>query len=303
MSAASGVRRARTALLDIAYEHHGSGAAYPIILVHGFPYDPRAFDAVVPQLTAAGYSVVVPYVRGFGETRFIAADTMRSGQQAAIGHDLLDLLDALDIRDAMVAGFDWGARAACVIAALWPERVRGLVTCGGYQIQDIAGSVQPISPEDERRYWYQYYFHTERGRAGLREKRDAICRYLWQLWSPTCRFDETVFQRTAPSFANPDFVDVSVHSYRHRYGNAPGDPRYDDTEARLARLPSIRVPTIALHGSDDDVITPDKSASHARYFTGRYERRELAGVGHNPPHEASDAFAAAILDVLNATPA
>jgi pimeloyl-ACP methyl ester carboxylesterase len=296
----SSIRRARTPLLDIAYEHHGPATAYPVVLMHGFPYDPRAFDGVVPLLTAAGCSVVAPYVRGYGETRFLSADTLRSGQQAAIGHDLVDLLDALDIRDALLAGFDWGARAACVVAALWPERVRGLVSCGGYQIQDIAGSIRPASPEDERRYWYQYYFHTERGRAGLAQNRDAICGYLWRLWSPTCPFDEAAFRRTAASFANPDFVDVAVHSYRHRYGNAEGDPRYAETESRLASLPAVAVPAIALHGADDDVITAEKSAAHDRFFTGRYERRVLAGVGHNPPQEAPERFAQAILDLLEA---
>jgi pimeloyl-ACP methyl ester carboxylesterase len=294
-------RRARTTVLDIAYEHHGPATAYPVVLVHGFPYDPRAFDAVVPLLTAAGHSVVVPYVRGYGETRFLSPDTPRSGQQAAIAHDLLELLDALDIRDAVLAGFDWGARAACIVAALWPGRVRGLVSCSGYHVQDIAGSIRPGDPEDERRYWYQYYFHTERGRNGLAERRDALCSYLWKLWSPTCKFDAAAFVRTARSFTNPDFVDVCIHSYRHRHGNAAGDPRYADIESRLARLPTIGVPTIAVHGGDDDVLTPAGSAGHAKYFTGPYERRVLAGVGHNPPHEAPAAFAAAILDVLRLT--
>src|SRR5512144_1381891 len=225
------LERARTSVLDIAYEHAGPPAGYPVVLMHGFPYDPRAFDEVVAVLDAAGFRTIVPYLRGSGGTRFHSADTMRSGQQAALGHDLLDLLDALDVRDAVLAGFDWGGRAACIAAALRPERVRALVTCCGYQIQNIAAAAQPADPESERRWSYQYYFHTERGRAGLALERNEICRYLWQLWSPTWPFDDATFQRTAASFENVDFVDVVIHSYRHRHGNAGGDPRYAATEA------------------------------------------------------------------------
>ena len=286
-----------TDVLSIGYEQSGAVDGYPVVLVHGFPYDVRAFDAVSPILADAGFRVIVPYVRGFGATRFRSTDTMRSGQQAAIGHDLWQFLDALALDDAVVAGFDWGARAACVVAALWPQRVRGLVTACGYQVQNIAVANRPASPEDERRYWYQYYFHTERGRAGLDANRHALCRYLWALWSPTWKFDDVTYQRTAESFDNPDFVDVSVHSYRHRYGNAPGDPRYADIEAKLAMTPPIAVPSIALHGDADDVIPLRTSAGHARLFTGRYERRVLGGIGHNVPQEAPREFAQAVLDV------
>ena len=286
-----------TDVLSIAYEECGPSGGYPAVLVHGFPYDPRAFDDVASILANAGFRVIVPYVRGFGPTRFLSAATVRAGQQAAVGHDLLQLLDALDIRRALLAGFDWGGRAACIVAALWPERVRGLVTGCGYQIQNIAAANNPASPEDERRYWYQYYFHTERGRAGLDANRKALSRYLWELWSPTWKFDAATYERTAPSFDNPDFVEVSVHAYRHRYGNAEGDPRYADVEARLASRPAISTPAIALHGLDDDVIPPASSEGHERFFTGRYERRALAGVGHDIPQEAPDAFAQAVLDV------
>ena len=286
----------RTGILDVACEIAGAGDAPAVVLLHGFPYDPRCFDAVVPILTGKGVRVIVPYVRGFGATRFLAADTPRSGEQAAIGQDLLDLLDALSIERALLAGFDWGARAACVVAALWPERVTGLVTTCGYMIQDIAGAGTPADPEQERRFWYQYYFNTERGRAGLAAHRHEFCALLWKLWSPSCTFDEAAYAKTAMSFDNPDFVDVSVHSYRHRYGYAAGDPRYASIEARLAKLPRIAVPTIAPHGEFDGVIPLATSGGHAKHFTGRYERRVLP-VGHNPPLEAPTAFAQAILDL------
>jgi pimeloyl-ACP methyl ester carboxylesterase len=220
---------------------------------------------------------------------------MQSGEQAALGHDLLEMLDALKVHDAVLAGFDWGARAACVVAALWPERVRGLVTCCGYQIQDIRASLKPADPESERRWWYQYYFHTERGRAGLTMNRNELCRLLWKLWSPTWSFDDATFNRTAASFDNPDFVDVAIHSYRHRFGNVEGDPRYATTEARLAAQPKINVPTIVVHGVADDVNPPQKSEGHQRYFSGSYQRRLFDQVGHNPPQESPEAFAQAVL--------
>jgi len=287
--------RVRTSVLDIAYEHAGPADAYPVVLLHGFPYDPRAFDEVVRLVTAAGFRTIVPYLRGYGDTRFRSPDTMRSGEQAAIGHDLLELLDALRIDSAVLAGFDWGARAACIVAALWPERVRGLLTCCGYQIQNIAASRKPADPDSEHRWWYQYYFHTERGRAGLTTNRYDLCRFLWTLWSPTWRFDKDTFERTAASFENPDFVDVVIHSYRHRLGNAEGDPRYAAIEARLADQPTIGVPAIVIHGVVDDVNPPDKSATHHKYFSARYERQLLADVGHNPPQESPRAFADAVL--------
>ena len=288
----------RTSVLDIAYEQDGPAEALPVVLLHGYPYDPRAFDEVVPIINTAGHRTVVPYVRGYGGTRFLSPDTPRSGQQAAMGQDLLELLDALNIRQAVLAGFDWGARAACVVSALWPERVRALVTCAGYQVQDIAASEKPVEPEQERRFWYQYYFQTERGRRGLAQNRAELGRLLWKLWSPTWEFDEETYRRTAASFENDDFVDVVIHSYRHRMRNAPGDPRYAAIEARLAALPKISVPTMVIHGAVDDVNPADKSEGHQRFFTGYYERRVFENVGHNPPQEAPGRFAAAILDLL-----
>jgi len=289
--------RVRTPVLDIAYEHSGPAQGLPVVLLHGYPYDVRAFDEVVPILNRAGLRTIVPYLRGYGGTRFLSPDTPRSGEQAAVGQDLLELLDALDIAQAGLAGFDWGSRAACVVAALWPQRVRGLVSCTAYQIQDIANSCKPADPEQERRFWYQYYFQTERGRNGLAANRAELGRLLWKLWSPTSPFDEAVYDRTAASFDNPDFVDVVIHSYRHRMGNAPGDPRYAAIEAQLARLPKIAVPTIAVHGAVDDVNPVRNTQSHQKYFTGRYERRVFENIGHNPPQEAPRAFADAILDV------
>jgi pimeloyl-ACP methyl ester carboxylesterase len=291
------LKRVPTSVLDIAYEDAGPADAYPVVLLHGFPYDPRAFDDVVPLINAAGFRTIVPYLRGYGATRFLSPQTVRSGEQAALGHDLLEMLDALRVDSAVLAGFDWGARAACVVAAVWPERVRALLTCCGYQIQNIGASLKPADPESERRWWYQYYFHTERGRAGLSTNRNELCRFLWRLWSPTWPFDEATFKRTAASFENPDFVDVAIHSYRHRFGNVDGDPRYAAIEAKLTGQPKIKVPTIVVHGVVDDVNPPQKSAGHDKYFSAHYERRLFDDVGHNPPQESPRAFADAVLEL------
>jgi pimeloyl-ACP methyl ester carboxylesterase len=291
------LERIQTPVLEIAYEASGPEHATPVILLHGFPYDPRSFDQVVPILNGAGLRTIVPYVRGYGPTRFLSAQTMRSGQQAGLAHDVLDLLDVFRIDQAILAGFDWGARSACILAALWPARVRASVTCCGYIIQDIAHAGNPVDPEQERRLWYQYYFNTERGRTGLAANRVPLCRLLWTLWSPTWPFDEAVYAHTARSFENPDFVDVAVHSYRHRYGVVAGDPRYQATEARLAALPKIAVPAITLHGAVDGVTPAATSEPHGVHFTGRYERRVLDNIGHDVPREAPAAFAQAVLDV------
>jgi pimeloyl-ACP methyl ester carboxylesterase len=291
------IRTARTPVLDIAYEEAGPPDGPPVVLLHGFPYAPRAFDAVVPVLTAAGRRCVVPYLRGYGPTRFRSADTPRSGEQAALGQDLLHLLDALRIPRAVLAGYDWGGRAACVAAALWPERCAGLVTCTGYNIQDIAASARPADPEQEHRYWYQFYFHTERGRAGLQANRHGIARLLWRLWSPNWAFGEATLAESTRAFDNPDFVSVVIQSYRHRYGYAPGDPALEGIEARLAARPSIGVPTIAPHGAGDGVGPLAMSEGHARYFSGFYERRVIPLAGHNLPQEAPEAFARAVLDL------
>jgi pimeloyl-ACP methyl ester carboxylesterase len=299
VSGAAMVKRVRTSVLEIAYEESGPDTGFPVLLMHGFPYDPRAFDEVVHPLVAAGHRVIVPYLRGYGQTRFLDAATMRSGQQAALGRDLVELMDALNIPSAVLAGFDWGGRAACVTAALWPERVRGLVSANGYNIQDIAASVTPAAPEQEHRYWYQYYFHTERGRAGLQTNRRELCKLLWRLWSPNWNFDDATYARTAESFDNPDFVDVVIHSYRHRYGYAAGDPAYDTMEHDLAGRPPITVPTIVLQGEGDGVGVANAraAAAQARYFTGPYQYRLIPVIGHDVPQEAPKETAAAVLEL------
>ena len=294
-------RTIRTDVLDVAYEEHGPPGGDVVVLLHGFPYDIRCFDEVAPSLAAAGCRVLVPYLRGYGPTRFVAPATPRSGEQAALGHDLLQFMDALGIGRAMLAGYDWGGRAACIVAALWPERVRGLVSCTGYNIQNIARSADPVPAEQEHRFWYQYYFHTERGQAGLTRNRRDICRLLWKLWSPEWAFDEATFEKSAVSFDNPDFVDVVIQSYRHRYGYAPGDPALAGVETRLAGQPKIGVPTINLHGGNDGVGPAPGTDANTKFFTGPYERRLIPRVGHNVPQEAPSATLAALHDLMKGT--
>jgi pimeloyl-ACP methyl ester carboxylesterase len=282
--------------LDIHFYEVGPEGGDPVILLHGFPYDARAYNAVAANLAGRGYRCLVPYLRGYGPTRFLSPETMRSGQQAALGADLLAFMDALSIGTALLGGYDWGGRAACIVAALWPERVRGLVSGGqGYNIQDIANARNPAPAVEEARYWYMYYFHTERGRAGLKQNRRDICRHIWSLWSPSWRFDDAAWDATAPSFDNPDFVEIVLHSYRHRFGGIPGDPVYDGFEARLATQPDIGVPCIVLQGRDDGVDPPVAEDFDHPHFTGFYERRIIDGTGHNLPQEAPEDFAAAIL--------
>lgn len=287
----------RTPLLSVAYEQSGPNDGVPVLLLHGFPYSPASYDEVAAIINAAGYRTIVPYLRGYGSTRFLSDDTMRSGQQAALGQDLLDLMDALEIEKAVVAGYDWGGRAACIASALWPERIQGLVSCTGYNIQDLPNATRPVSPEHEARLWYQYYFHTERGKNALTQNRDGLARLLWKMWSPSWDFDDATFAKSLQAFANDDFVDVVLHSYRHRTGSVPGDPRYAEIEAQLAAQPAISVPTIVLHGADDGVGLAHASESHGRHFTGPYARRVLPGVGHNPPQESPRAFADAVLEI------
>jgi pimeloyl-ACP methyl ester carboxylesterase len=289
----------RTSSLEIAYEASGPEDGLPVVLLHGFPDDPRAYDGSIDPLAALGCRILVPWLRGFGPTRFLEEATPRSGQQAALGSDLMAFLDALDIGSATLVGFDWGGRAACVVAALWPERCRGLVTVGGYNIQDQATANRPASAAHEYRAWYQWYFNTERGRAGLEQNRRDICRLLWQLWSPNWSFDDATFERTAASFDNPDFVDVVIHSYRHRRLNAPGDPALEHIEERLAAQPAIAVPTVVLAGGANGVHSDDRDASH---FTRSYERRLLPGVGHFLPREAPEAVVAAVEALLPSRP-
>ncbi|WP_144155406.1 alpha/beta fold hydrolase [Paraburkholderia sp. BCC1885] len=288
------IRSINAGSLNIAYVEEGEPGGWPVVLLHGFPYDIHAYTEVSKILAAAGARVIVPYLRGFGATRFVSSATPRSGQQAALGADVLALLDALSIPAAILAGYDWGGRGACVVSALWPERVTGLVSCGSYNIHDIAGALTPDTPDNEHRLWYQYYFHSERGRAGLAKDAASFCRLLWQLWSPTWAFDDAVFAKTAPAFDNPDFVDVVIHSYRQRYGLVEGDPAFEAIEAQLARRPDIGVPAITIDGGDDG-IRPAGSASHAKRFKGPHEHRVIPGAGHNVPQEAPQAFADAII--------
>lgn len=290
------LQHVQTGVLDVAYLVAGDPQGLPVVLLHGFPYDVQAYADVTPRLARAGCRVIVPYLRGYGPTRFLSELTPRSGQQAALAHDLLSLLDALQIRRAVLAGYDWGGRAACIVAALWPERVLGLVSGNGYNIQNIAASHHPASPQAELRYWYQYYFHSERGRLGLTEHRFEFCRLLWRLWSPEWHFDDATYARTAVSFNNPDFVETVIHSYRHRYGLVPGDPALEDIERMLAAQPDITVPTIVLDGGSDGVH-PVGGAQDASHFTGAYERRVLPGIGHNLPQEAPARFAAAVREL------
>jgi pimeloyl-ACP methyl ester carboxylesterase len=284
-------------VLEIAYERSGDPSGAPVVLLHGFPYDVRCYDTVAATLAGAGLDVVVPYLRGYGATRFRSPDTPRSGQQAALAHDLLALIETLELRPPVVAGFDWGGRAACLAALLRPERVRGLVTVSGYNVQDIAGFAEPLTPAQEQRLWYQYYLHSERGRRGLQAHRAAFARLLWQDWSPSWQFGDADFAATAPSFDNPDFVDVVVHSYRHRYGLAAGDPAYEASEARIAEQPVIDVATVVLDPIADSLEAPHPTAEHARHFS-RLVGHHLVQAGHNVPQENPAAFAAAILELV-----
>jgi len=292
------LHRIEAGVLSVAYHEAGPARGSAVLLMHGFPYDIHAYAAVVPLLAAQGCRVIVPWLRGFGGTRFLSEATLRSGEQAALGADLLALLDALALPRAVLAGYDWGGRAACVVAALWPERCAGLLTFNSYNIQHIASAMRPLPPEAERRLWYQYYFHGERGRAGLAGDRRALCRLLWRTWSPSWRFDDATFELSAAAFDNPDFVDVVIHSYRHRFGLVAGDPAYADIERRLAAQPPIAVPTISFDGSDDGVREPAPAAQDARHFTGPRSHRLSHGVGHNMPQEAPREFAGAVLELV-----
>jgi pimeloyl-ACP methyl ester carboxylesterase len=285
-------------VLAIAYHQAGPIDGPPVLLMHGFPYDIHAYAEVVPLLAAQGCRVVVPYLRGFGPTRFLAADTPRSGEQAALGADLLALMDALAIPRAVLAGYDWGGRGACVVAALWPERCTGLLSFNSYNVQDIARAMQPDTPDNERSLWYQYYFHNERGRSGLAQDRRALCRLLWRTWSPTWHFDDATFERSAAAFDNPDFVEVVIHSYRHRFGLVPGDPALAEIERALALQPAITVPTLTFDGADDGVRPPGAAAQHGHHFSGPRSHTIVPGVGHNMPQEVPQLFADAVMALV-----
>ena len=291
-----------TPVLTIGYEDRGGPRGFPVILLHGFPDDVRAWDGVAPALTSAGYRVLVPYLRGYGPTRFRDAAAPRLAEQAAIGQDLIDFADALRLPRFAVAGFDWGGRGACIAAALHPERVRAAVLIGGYSIQNTIAAPRPAEPAAERALWYQWYFNTERGRLGLAANRRSLCRLLWEEWSPTWRFSADTFDRTAASFDNPDFVDVVIHSYRHRNDNAPGEPRFAEIERRLAQRPTIQVPSITLHGAEDGIARPAADSPQERAsFTALRARRIVAGAGHFVPREKPEAVSSAMLELLAAT--
>lgn len=282
-------------VLEIAYLEFGDRDGWPCIMGHGFPYDVHAYASVGPILAQAGARVLVPWLRGYGPTRFLNSATPRSGEQAVLGADLLAFMDALEIGRAVLGGYDWGGRAACIVAALYPERVLGLVSGNSYNIQDIARSMEPASPREEAALWYQYYFHSERGRRGLERDRRGVARLLWSMWSPTWRFDDATFDQSAAAFDNPDFVEVVIHSYRHRYGLVAGDPVCAAIEGRLAAQPPIGVPTIAIDG-DSDGVNPG-TAHHAGKFSGYFEHRVFSGAGHNLPQERPGQWARAVLDL------
>jgi len=265
--------------------------------LHGFPDDARAWDGVAEALAAKGFQTIVPYLRGFGPTRFLNADTMRSGQQAALAHDLKGLIDVLHLQQPILVGYDWGARAACTTAALWPARVGGLIPIGGYNVESFTLDREPAPAQWEYKGWYQWYFQTERGRAGLQRNRRDICRLLWQLWCPNWEFTDATFDETACSFDNPDFVDIVIHSYRYRHGAAVGDPNLETIERQLSTRPTIGVPTIVLHGEGDTIHPPEMSEAQEKLFCAHYERRVIPLAGHLFPREAPGAVITAVQDL------
>jgi pimeloyl-ACP methyl ester carboxylesterase len=292
------LRQVDADVLNIAYYEAGPVNGPVAVLLHGFPYDIHSYVDVAPQLAAQGCRVIVPYLRGYGPTRFLDAATMRSGEQAAIGADLMALMDALSIKRAVFAGYDWGGRAACNGAALWPERCIGLVSVNSYLIQDIANALKPARAEREVPLWYQWYFQIERGRAGLAADRRGITRILWQQWSPNWAFDEACLERTSVAHDHPDYVDIVIHSYRHRYGLVEGDPRYAEIQRKLAALPPITVPAITLDGEADGVAPATDGKASAAKFTGRRVHRRIPRAGHNLPQEEPKAFAAAVMELI-----
>jgi pimeloyl-ACP methyl ester carboxylesterase len=284
-------------VLNVGYAEVGPTGGKPVVLLHGWPYDIHSFIEVAPLLAAEGYRVVVPYVRGYGTTRFLSADIFRNGQQGAVALDAIAFMDALKVPQAVIAGFDWGARAADIIAAIWPERCKALVSVSGYLIGSQAAGRAPLPPTAELQWWYQYYFATERGRAGYAKYTRDFNKLIWQLASPKWQFDDATFDRSAAAFDNPDHVNVVIHNYRWRLGLAKGESQYDDLEAKLAQAPNIAVPTITLEGDANGAPHPDATV-YAPKFTGKYAHQVIeGGVGHNLPQEAPQAFADAIIEV------
>ncbi len=291
------VKQIDAGLLNVGYAEHGPADGRPVILLHGWPYDIHSYVDVAPLLAAQGYRSIVPYLRGYGTTRFLSTETIRNGQQAALALDTIALLDALKIEKAIVAGCDWGARTADIVAALWPERCKALVSVSGYLIGSREANKMPLPPKAELQWWYQFYFATERGRAGYEKNRRDFAKLIWQLGSPKWNFSDATFDRSAAAFDNPDHVSIVIHNYRWRLGLAEGEAKYDDLEKRLAEGPVITVPTITLEGDANGAFHPDSSA-YAKKFTGKYAHRIIkGGVGHNLPQEAPQAFAKAVIDV------
>ena len=290
------LKQVRAGVLDIGYAEAGPANGPVVILLHGWPYDIHSFVDVAPVLAEAGYRVLVPYARGYGSTRFLDAATVRNGEPAALAADTIAFMDALGIDQALLAGYDWGARTACIVAALWPERCKALVSVSGYLIGSVEANRKPLPPKAELQWWYQFYFATERGRAGYAQYRHDFARLIWQLASPKWNFDDATYDRSAAAFDNPDHVDISIHNYRWRLGLAEGEARYAETEKRLAALPAIGVPTITLEGDANGAPHPEPSAYAAR-FTGKYQHRLVSGgIGHNLPQEAPLDFAKAVID-------
>jgi pimeloyl-ACP methyl ester carboxylesterase len=283
--------------VNVGYAEAGPSGGPVVILLHGWPYDIYSYVDVAPLLASAGYRVIVPYLRGYGTTHFISTGTLRNGQPSALAVDVIALMDALQIEKATVAGFDWGARTADIVAALWPERCKALVSVSGYLIGNQQSGKTPLSPKVELQWWYQYYFATERGRAGYDKFRNDFAKLIWQIASPKWDFDDATFNRSAAAFDNPDHVDIVIHNYRWRLGLAGGETKYDDLEKRLAEAPVITVPTITLEGDANGAPHPDPSA-YATKFSGKYAHRMIeGGIGHNLPQEAPQAFAEAVLEV------
>lgn len=291
------LRQIDAGVLNVGHADLGPRNGPPVLLLHGWPYDIHTYEEVAPLLAAQGYRVVVPYLRGYGSTRFLSDATPRNAQQTAIAADAIALLDALGIQQAVVAGCDWGARTACVMAALWPQRVKALVSVSGYLVTNVKAGPQPLAPGDELAWWYQFYLATDRGRAGYEKNHRDFARLIWRQASPDWRFDDATFERSAPAFDNPDHVAITVHNYRWRLGLAEGEARYDALEARLAAVQGVAMPAITLEGDANGAPHPP-AAAYAKRFTGKYEHRELkGGIGHNLPQEAPAAFAQAVIDV------
>lgn len=290
-------------LLNVGYAEDGPGDGQAVVLLHGWPYDIHSYVDVAPLLAARGYRVIVPYLRGYGTTRFLSSDTFRNAQQAAVALDIIALMDALKIQKAIIGGFDWGSRTADIMAVLWPERCKGIVSVSGYLITDVAAQKEPLPPAGELGWWYQYYFSTERGKLGYAKYTDAFNKLIWRNVSPKWNFDDATYHRTAEAFQNPDHVAIVIHDYRWRLGLAPGESKYDADEQKLFAQPDIAVPTVTI-GSDFDGANAD-GAAYAKKFTGKYAHRILKGIGHNVPQEAPRAFADAIIavDALGRQPA